>query len=71
MITPKMNVDATDLSVNIIIVVIDILVHTWHSPITKSAMSFLSRLMFSLQQNQRTRGQNRFCSEAWGRGFYI
>jgi hypothetical protein len=27
-------------------------------------MSFLLFFMFSLQQNQRTRGQNRFCLEA-------
>jgi hypothetical protein len=34
-------------------------------------MSFLLSPMFSLQQNQRTRGQNRFCPEAgvgWGGG---
>jgi hypothetical protein len=30
-------------------------------------MSFLLPLMFSLQQNQRTRGQNKFCPEAEGR----
>jgi hypothetical protein len=32
-------------------------------------MSFLLSLMFSHQQNQRTRGRNRFCQEAgsgWG-----
>jgi hypothetical protein len=29
-------------------------------------LSFLLSLMFSLQQNQRTRGQSRFCLEAKG-----
>jgi hypothetical protein len=32
-------------------------------------LSFILSLMFFLQQNWRTRGQNRFCLEAWwGRG---
>jgi hypothetical protein len=31
-------------------------------------MSFLLSPMFSLQQNRRTRGQNRLCPEAVGRG---
>jgi hypothetical protein len=33
-------------------------------------MFFLLSFMFFLQQNQRTRGQNRFCpeGEGWGRG---
>jgi hypothetical protein len=31
-------------------------------------MSFLISPMFSLQQNQRTRGQNRFCPEEGGVG---
>jgi hypothetical protein len=31
-------------------------------------MFFLLSLMFSLQQNQRIRGQNEFCPEAGGRG---
>jgi hypothetical protein len=30
---------------------------------TRKALSFLSSLIFSLQQNWRTRGQNRFCSD--------
>jgi hypothetical protein len=32
---------------------------------------FLLSLMFSLQQNTRTRGWNRFCLEAGGRGLQI
>jgi hypothetical protein len=36
--------------------------------IAKKTMYFLLSLMFSLQQNWRTRGQNRFCSEVAGRG---
>jgi hypothetical protein len=31
-------------------------------------MSFLLSPVFSLQQNQRTRGQNRFCLDVWGVG---
>jgi hypothetical protein len=39
------------------------------SQTSKNAMVFLLSLMFSLQQNQRTRGQNRFFLEAvWGGG---
>jgi hypothetical protein len=35
--------------------------------LAKNAMFFLLSLMFSLQQNQRTRGQNRICRK-WGGG---
>jgi hypothetical protein len=35
--------------------------------LAKTAMSFLS-LMFSLQQNWKTREQNRFCPEVSGEG---
>jgi hypothetical protein len=31
-------------------------------------LSFLLSLIFSLQQNERTRGQNKFCPEVVGRG---
>jgi hypothetical protein len=34
----------------------------------KNTMPFLLSLMFSLQQNQRTRGQNRLCPEVGGDG---
>jgi hypothetical protein len=33
------------------------------SQTSKNTMSFLLSLMFSLQQNQRTRGRNKFCLE--------
>jgi hypothetical protein len=36
--------------------------------LAKNTMSFLLSLMFSLQQNWRTRGQNRFCLESRGWG---
>jgi hypothetical protein len=35
-----------------------------YSKLAKNDMSFLLSLMFSLQQNQRTRGWNRFCLKA-------
>jgi hypothetical protein len=35
--------------------------------LAKTLFFFLS-FMFFLQQNRRTRGQNRFCPEAWGWG---
>jgi hypothetical protein len=40
------------------------------SQTSKNTMSFLVSLIFSLQQNQRRRGQNRFSLEAggWGGG---
>jgi hypothetical protein len=38
-----------------------------YSKLAKNAMSLLLSLMLSLQQNQRTRGQNRFCLEGMGR----
>jgi hypothetical protein len=34
-------------------------------------MTFFLSLMFSLQQNCRTRGWNRFCLEGWGEGVQI
>jgi hypothetical protein len=42
----------------------------WLSQNSKNAMSFLLFFMFSIQQNQKTIGQNRFCLEAGtcGRG---
>jgi hypothetical protein len=35
---------------------------------SKNAMSFSLSLMFSLRENLRTRGGNRFCLEQGGRG---
>jgi hypothetical protein len=37
------------------------------SQTSNNTMSFLLSLMFSLQQNQKTRGWNRFCPEKVGR----
>jgi hypothetical protein len=37
--------------------------HNYLSQTSKNVMSFLLFLIFSLQQNWRTRGWNRFCPE--------
>jgi hypothetical protein len=44
----------------------NLFVELFLSQTSKNAMFFLLSLMFSLQQNQRTRGQNRFCLKRGG-----